>query len=93
MKAQVHHSDPLEWAHLKPAADPNRLANLWALRAEAHDIATRAWAEFARQLNGRVPTLAEQMGAKLRIDRMVDAYIRRAGVPRSNRPPRKGGKI
>ncbi|MCI3132916.1 hypothetical protein [Phenylobacterium aquaticum] len=93
MQAEVHHSDPLEWAHLKPNADPNRLANLWGLRGEAHDIATRAWADFSRSLKGRLPTQAELMEAKLRIDRMVEAYIRRAGVPRSNTPPREGGPI
>jgi hypothetical protein len=93
MRAEVHHSDPLEWAHLKPSADPNRLANLWGLRGEAHEIATRAWAEFRKSLNGRMPTPAELMEAKLRIDRLVEPYIRRAGVPRSNKPPRKGGPI
>jgi hypothetical protein len=87
MQAEVHHSDPLEWAHLKPDADPNRLANLWGLRGEAHDVATRAWADFSRALKGRVPTQAELMEAKLRIDRMVEPFIRRAGVPRSNTPP------
>jgi len=93
MQAEVHHSDPLAWAHLKPNADPNRLANLWGLRGEAHDIATRAWADFSRSLKGRVPTQAELMEAKLRIDRMVEPFIRRAGVPRSNTPPREGGPI
>jgi hypothetical protein len=93
MQAEVHHSDPLEWAHLKPNADPNRLANLWGLRGEAHDIATRAWADFTRGLKGRIPTQAELMEAKLRIDRMVEPYVRRAGVPRSNTPPREGGPI
>lgn len=93
MQAEVHHSDPLEWAHLKPNADPNRLANLWGLRGEAHDIASRAWAEFSRALKGRVPTQAELMEAKLRIDRMVGPYIRRAGLPRSRTPPREGGPI
>ena len=93
MQAEVHHSDPLEWAHLKPNADPNRLANLWGLRGEAHDIATRAWADFTRGLKGRLPTQAELMEAKLRIDRMVEPFLRRAGVPRSNTPPREGGPI
>lgn len=91
MRAEVHHSDPLEYAHLKPGADPNRLANLWGLRKEAHAIASREWAEFGKQLKGRMPTRTELMEAKLRIDRMVEPYIRRAGVPRSNRPPGKGG--
>lgn len=93
MNAEVHHSDPLQWAHLKPNADPNRLANLWGLRNEAHQIATREWAAFEKALNGRVPTQAELMAAKLRIDRLVEPYIRRASVPRSQVPPGKGGPI
>lgn len=91
MQAEVHHSDPLEWAHLKPNADPNRLANLWALRGEAHVIASREWAAFSRALKGRIPTQVELMEAKLRIDRMVEPFIRRGGVPRSNKVPGKGG--
>jgi hypothetical protein len=93
MQAEVHHSDPLEWAHLKPDADPNRLANLWGLRREAHAIATREWAAFTKSLEGRLPSQAELMEAKLRIDRLVEPYIRRAGLPRSNRPPGKGGPL
>jgi hypothetical protein len=91
MQAQVHHSDPLEWAHLKPDADPNRLANLWALRKEAHEIATQEWAAFRRYLNGRSPSQAELMEAKLRIDRMVEPYIRRAGAPWSVKKPGERG--
>jgi hypothetical protein len=93
MQAEVHHSDPLEWAHLKPNADPNRLANLWGLRGEAHDIATRAWADFDKSLNGRIPSAADLMEAKLRIDRLVEPFIRRAGVPRSRAGLRKGGPL
>jgi len=52
MRAEVHHSEPLEWAHLKPNADPNRLANLWALRREAHLIPSREWATFSNALKG-----------------------------------------
>ena len=85
-------NDP-EWAHLKPDADPNRLANLWGLRREAHAIATREWAGFTKSLEGRLPSQAELMEAKLRIDRLVEPYIRRAGLPRSNRLPGKGGPL
>ena len=86
LDAQVHHSDPLEWAHLKPNADPNRLANLWALPKEGHQIANRAWAAFRRELNGRTPTQAELMRAKLDIDRLVESFVVRPGVARSNPP-------
>ncbi len=91
--SDIHHSDPLEWAHLKPGADPNRLANLWALRPEAHDIATNAWAAFRRELGDRVPTQAELMKAKLEIDEMVQAYLRRAGVSRTRTPRRDGSLL
>jgi hypothetical protein len=90
MQAQVHHSDPLQFANLKPNADPNRLANLWALRPEAHQIANREWAIFSRALQGRTPSQAELMAAKLRIDKLVAPNIRRPGTPWSIKPP--GGK-
>lgn len=86
--AQVHHSEPLEWAHLKPGADPNRRANLWPLPKDAHAIATREWAAFNRTLEGRIPTQAEVMRAKLRIDEMVAPYLRSPGVSVSRLPPK-----
>jgi hypothetical protein len=93
MMTDVHHSDPLAYAHLKPGVDPNRLANLWALRPEAHTIPTREMNAFTRSLRGRDPTPAELMREKLRVDRLVAPYIRRGGVPRSNKPRWKGGPI
>jgi hypothetical protein len=96
MEAKVHHSDPLEWAHLKPNADPNRTANLWGLREEHHLIANKEWIAFKKSLQGRTPSQVELMAAKLRIDRLVAPYIRRAGVsrwrtPEAGMPPKKGG--
>jgi hypothetical protein len=93
MQAVVHHSDPLEYRSLNPNADPNRVANLWPLRDEAHVIANRAWDAFRRSLNGRWPTRAEVMAYKLRVDKLVAPYLRRAGVARSNTPPGEGGPI
>jgi hypothetical protein len=60
---------------------------------QAHTIATREWGAFTRSLEDRIPSQAELMEAKLRIDRLVAPYIRRAGLPRSNRPPGKGGPL
>jgi hypothetical protein len=85
---KVHHSDPLEYAFLTPDADPNRLASLWGLPDEAHLIASNAWTAFRAGLKGRAPTLAEKMAAKLRIDRMVEPYILRPGVPRPGPKPK-----
>jgi hypothetical protein len=89
MDAQAHHSLSVQYSENFPNADPNRLANLWALKPEAHQIATNMWAQFSRNLAGRAPSQAEIMAQKLKVDREVAPYIRRAGVPRSNNP--KGG--
>jgi hypothetical protein len=70
-----------------PDGDPNRLANLWGLPEEAHQIASNAWGAFRAELKGRMPTQAELMAAKLRIDRLVQPYIVRPGVARPKRPP------
>ena len=91
MGAVVHHSDPLEWAHMKPNADPNRLANLWPLESDAHNIATQAWRQFKLGLGGRTPTQAELMAQKLRADKMVEPYLIRPGVPRPPPGPSSGG--
>jgi hypothetical protein len=90
MRAVVHHSDPLEYAHLKPNADPNRLASLWGVRPDAHPIANNAWAAFRAELQGRVPTQAEVMATKLRIDRMMEPYLQRPGISRPGRRPPQG---
>jgi hypothetical protein len=83
MDAHVHHSLPVQYVEDFPNADPNRLANLWALKPEAHQIANKLWAQFGRSLAGREPSQAEIMAQKLKVDRQVAPYIRRAGVPRS----------
>lgn len=90
MKAVVHHSDPIEYAYLKPTADPNRLANLWGVRADAHLIANNGWTAFRTGLKGKVPTQAEIMSAKLRIDRTMTPYIQRPGVSQPGPRPPKG---
>lgn len=86
----MHHSDPIEYAYLKPNADPNRLASLWGLRPDAHQIANNAWTAFRTELRGRIPTQAEVMAMKLRIDRAVAPYIQRPGVSRPGPRPPKG---
>jgi hypothetical protein len=89
LDAHVHHSDPLEWAHLNPKADPNRLANLWPLSPEEHVIATREWSKFGRAFKDRDPTPAELMEAKMRIDKLVGPLVRRPGAARPNPPPKR----
>lgn len=91
MEAQVHHSQPLQFRHVIPKADINRLANLWALRGDAHGIANAQWQAFFKRLNGREPTPVEFMREKMRIDRMMEPFIRRKGVPRTRTPRPEGG--
>jgi hypothetical protein len=88
MGGQVHHSAALEYAHLMPDADPNRLANLWGLPDQVHQIASNEWTAFRAGLKGRIPSQAEIMAVKLRIDRMVAPYILRAGIPRPGPIPK-----
>ena len=79
---EVHHRVALRSAHLFPNADPNRLANLVPLMREAHVIASRAEAEFVRSLAGRPPTQAEVMAHAMRLDKLIEPYVLRAGVAR-----------
>lgn len=79
---EVHHRVALRFAHLFPNADPNRLANLVPLMRQAHVIASRAEAEFARSLAGRTPTQAEVMAHAMRLDKLIEPYVLRAGVAR-----------
>jgi len=74
--------------HLKPAADSNRLANLWGLPEEVHQLATNEWTAFRNALRGREPSQAEVMAMKLKIDRMVAPYIRRPGLPQPGPIPK-----
>ena len=65
--ARVHHEDPLEWAHIKPDADP-RLSNLVALTRKGHEVANRAWTQFRLGLGNAQPTPAQVMAQKLRLN-------------------------
>lgn len=84
-QAQVHHRIALRFRQIFPNADPNRLANLQALEAEAHSVVTQATESWVRSL-GRAPTQAEVMAHTLRMDKLTEPYILRAGVAR---PPPK----
>lgn len=81
LAGEVHHRVALRFAHLF-RADPNRLANLVPLMREAHVIASRAEAEFVRALAGRTPTQAEVMAHAMRLDKLIEPYVLRAGVAR-----------
>jgi hypothetical protein len=75
---EIHHRIPLEWAHLFPDADPNRLANLVGLDASTtvHDQIDRAWLDFRmsyRQL-GRDPTASEVLSEAMQLDEQYGTY-------------------
>lgn len=90
--AQVHHEDPLEWAHLNPNADPNRLSNLPALTPKGHGVANQAWAQFRQSLGNAQPTPAEVMAQKLRLNGQLEPYVVRPGLPRPAPKPPVGGQ-
>ena len=73
---QVHHRIPLEYAHLFPKADPNRVANLVGVPPHIHDQITAAWNAWGRSLGGRTPSGAEVMGFASGIDQaFADAMV------------------
>lgn len=80
-EVDIHHRIDLRFSHLFPKADPNRLANLAALQKGAHNLVTQATNRFLRAL-GREPTPTEVMAHKLELDKLVETYLVRAGVPR-----------
>jgi hypothetical protein len=80
-EVEIHHRIDLRFAHLFPRADPNRLANLAALQKGAHNVVTQATNRFVRAL-GREPTPAEVMAHKLELDKLIETYLVRAGIPR-----------
>lgn len=66
---QIHHRIPLEWAHLFPDVDPNRLANLIGVSGAIHEKINSRWAAFRSALGGRTPTASEVMQYVQRIER------------------------
>ncbi len=69
--SQVHHRIPLEWAHLFPSLNPNRLGNLKLVPREIHeavDGVSAAWTKFRNSLGGRTPTAQEVLDKAVEID-------------------------
>jgi RHS repeat-associated protein len=73
---EVHHRIPLEYAHLFPDADPNRLSNLIGLERETHDQIEGVWHQFRKALNGRTPTAAEVQRLAANIDVEYSRFYR-----------------
>lgn len=67
---QVHHRIPLEWSHLFPDADPNRLSNLIGLDKTVHIGISESWNEFRdRYIQlGRDPTAQEVLNFAAGLD-------------------------
>jgi hypothetical protein len=73
---QVHHRIPLEWAHLFPHSDPNRISNLIGMTSANHTQVTNAWNAWRQSLNGRIPTQAEVLQQAIRIDEQFGNLMR-----------------
>ena len=76
---EVHHRIPLEWAHLFPEANPNRLSNLVGLDPLIHDRIDLRWNSFRTYYNrlGMSPTAKEIMGFAAGIDKEFSQYYNR----------------
>jgi len=69
--ADIHHRIPLEWAHLFPKLNPNRIANLQLIEKTVHngvDGVTSTWRRFKASLGGRTPTAEEVEKTAKQID-------------------------
>ena len=66
---QIHHRLPLEWAHLFPNLNPNRLTNLVWYDNATHKLVNNIWREFKRSLNGKTPTKKQVMEIVLKVEK------------------------
>jgi hypothetical protein len=81
----VHHRTPNAHANKLPGADPNRLENLQGVPEDVHSVVTAEQAKLLKSL-GRQPTPAEIELFRQRMDRFIEPYTLRRGLPRP--PPR-----
>ena len=76
---RVHHRIPLEWAHLFPNMNPNRINNLKLVPQEIHEGADgvgSAWTRFRNSLGGRTPTPQEVLDKAADIDTRFGKYFK-----------------
>ncbi len=73
---EVHHRIPLEWSHLFPNSDPNRISNLIGMTPANHTQVSNAWNTWRQSLNGRTPTQAEVLQQAIRIDEQFGHLMR-----------------
>ena len=84
-QGEVHHRAPNEHANKFPGADPNRPENLQAIPKEVHSVVTTEWNKLVRSL-GRQPSPVEVEQFRQKMDRLIEPYTLRRGLPRP--PPR-----
>jgi RHS repeat-associated protein len=75
-KLEIHHRIPLEYAHLFPDSDPNRLSNLVGLTEPIHDQVEARWKQFAQNLGGISPNSAQVQRFAMEIDKEFSIYYR-----------------
>jgi len=74
----VHHRIPLEWAHLFPEMNPNRLSNLKLLPTEIHNGpggVSAIWSAFRNANRGRTPSPQEVLDKAAEIDARFGEYF------------------
>jgi len=76
---QVHHRIPLEWAHIFPQMNPNRIENLKLVPETIHNGSegvTSAWRQFKQALGGRNPTPEEVEAFARQVDQDFGAHFK-----------------
>ena len=64
---EIHHIIPLEYSHLFPGVNPNRMGNLAGMSRPSHQRVSNEWTQFRAGLNGRSPSDSEVMSKALEI--------------------------
>jgi RHS repeat-associated protein len=73
-KLSMHHRIPLQWSHLFPGVDPNRISNLYAVPLSIHQrIITPAWNAFAQA--NPLPSAAQVMSFAIEMDKVITEFI------------------
>jgi hypothetical protein len=75
---QVHHRIPLEWAHLFPNMNPNRIENLKLIPKDIHqgpDGVNAAWTAFRNSLGGKQPTAQQVLDKAAEIDARFGSHF------------------
>jgi hypothetical protein len=75
-KIEIHHRIPLQWAHLFPNTNPNRLSNLYVLPRYVHRaIVNPAWNAFFK--SNPLPSPSDVLKFAIEMNEIIAQFINR----------------